>query len=58
MSLQGRKGGVGLGGPLMMKDYLFLLISNVLVRNRESNYFSWWAPQETGLFQDIVGSNI
>ena len=47
------------GGPLMiMKDSWFLLISNCLVRNRESNYFSWWAPQETGLFQNIEGSNI
>ena len=49
MSLRGREGGAGwIGGPLkMMKDSLLLLISNVLIRNRESNYFSWWAPQET-----------
>ena len=48
MSLSGRKGGVGwIGGPLMMmKDSLLLLISNVLIRNRESNHFSWWALQE------------
>ena len=34
---------------------LFLLISNVLIRNRESNRFSWC---NCGLFQDIVGSVI
>ena len=44
------------GGPLMMtEDFLFLLISDVLIKNRESNCFSWW---NCGLFQDIVGSKI
>ena len=32
---------------MMMKESLFLLILNASIRNRESNYFSWWAPHET-----------
>ena len=27
-----------------MKDSLYLLSPNVLIKNRESNYLSWWAP--------------
>ena len=38
-----RKGVWGLGGgPLiMMEEFLFLLISNVLIRNQESNCFNF-----------------
>ena len=36
----------------------FLLILNVLSRNGQSKYFGRWAPQETGLFRDVEGSNI
>ena len=51
-----RKGVWGWGGgPLMMEDFLFLQIKNVLIRNRESNCFSWW---NCGLFQDTVGSDM